>query len=217
MTVMSLIRRYKRWNPVHPTYGAFWGLGVGLGCGVGWGPGFGPEAVGFVGSGCGVGFSVGVTLIGIGVGLPASGFTCLPWNAMIWTGKGASNATSNFILPTLVYIAQQSWEAISYQANEFDRGIQNLYRTQVPKSRQFILESRKRFLRKVQDARNRAVTGNDHVLQMQALDTDQKTECPPMAQTVSFPRPGRTGNPRDLPGASKDVQSQSSSEESKEK
>ncbi|CAM6092869.1 unnamed protein product [Calypogeia fissa] len=86
------------------------------------------------------GICVGVTLIGIGIGLPASGFTCLPWSAMIWTGKGASNATSNFILPILVYIAQQSWEAIPYQANAF--GIQNLYRTRVPKSRQFILESR---------------------------------------------------------------------------
>jgi hypothetical protein len=34
MTIVNLIQRYKRWNPVHPTYGAFWGIGVGLGCGV---------------------------------------------------------------------------------------------------------------------------------------------------------------------------------------
>ena len=77
---MSLFRRYKRWNPVHPTYGAFWGVGVGVGCGVGWGPGFGPESVGFVGSGCGVGINMGVTLVGIGIGLPASGLTCVPCN-----------------------------------------------------------------------------------------------------------------------------------------
>ena len=54
---------------MHPTYGAFWGMGIGVGCGVGWGPGYGPESVGFVGSGCGLGFSVGLTFIGFGLGL----------------------------------------------------------------------------------------------------------------------------------------------------
>jgi hypothetical protein len=80
MAIGGLIRGYRRWNPVHPTYGAFWGLGLGLGCGVGWGPGFGPEVVGFVGSGCGVGLSMGVTLVGVGIGLPASGVVCGPCN-----------------------------------------------------------------------------------------------------------------------------------------
>lgn len=79
MTLIHLYRKYKAWNPVHPTAGAFWGFGVGLGCGVGWGPGFGPECIGYVGSGCGVGFSVGVTFIGFGIGLPAAGIVELPW------------------------------------------------------------------------------------------------------------------------------------------
>jgi hypothetical protein len=85
MTVVNLFRRYKRWNPVHPTYGAFWGIGMGLGCGVGWGPGFGPEVVGYVGSGCGLGLSIGVTFLGIGIGLPASGLTCIPCDCKIFS------------------------------------------------------------------------------------------------------------------------------------
>ncbi|XP_074283262.1 cadmium-induced protein AS8 [Silene latifolia] len=71
MIIKGLFRRYQKWNPVHPTSGAFWGMGVGIGCGVGWGPGFGPEVVGYVGAGCGVGFSVGITFAGFGIGLPA--------------------------------------------------------------------------------------------------------------------------------------------------
>lgn len=72
MIIKGLFRRYERWNPVHPTYGAFWGMGVGIGCGVGWGPGFGPEVIGYVGAGCGVGFSVGITFAGFGIGLPVN-------------------------------------------------------------------------------------------------------------------------------------------------
>ncbi|KAI3738000.1 hypothetical protein L2E82_28018 [Cichorium intybus] len=37
MIVKGLFRRYERWNPVHPTYGAFWGMRIGVGCGIGWG------------------------------------------------------------------------------------------------------------------------------------------------------------------------------------
>nr|CAB3451911.1 unnamed protein product [Digitaria exilis]CAB3455669.1 unnamed protein product [Digitaria exilis] len=73
MIIKSVLGRYERWNPVHPTAGAFWGVGLGLGCGVGWGPGFGPEVIGYVGGGCGVGFSVGFTLAGVGIGLPQHG------------------------------------------------------------------------------------------------------------------------------------------------
>jgi hypothetical protein len=73
MIIKGMLGRYERWNPVHPTVGTFWGIGLGLGCGVGWGPGFGPEVIGYVGAGCGVGFSVGVTLAGVGVGLPQHG------------------------------------------------------------------------------------------------------------------------------------------------
>lgn len=82
MIIKGLFRRYKRWNPVHPTIGTFWGLGIGVGCGVGWGPGFGPEVIGYVGAGCGVGFSVGITLAGIGVGLPHNGPFQILYNGM---------------------------------------------------------------------------------------------------------------------------------------
>ncbi|KAG8382069.1 hypothetical protein BUALT_Bualt05G0038200 [Buddleja alternifolia] len=84
MIIKSIFRRYEKWNPVHPTHGAFWGIGVGIGCGVGWGPGFGPEVVGYVGSGCGVGFSVGITFLGLGIGLPANRLLEVPLN-----GRGA--------------------------------------------------------------------------------------------------------------------------------
>lgn len=67
---------------MHPTFGAFWGMGIGIGCGVGWGPGFGPEVIGYVGAGCGVGFSVGITLAGIGVGLPANFLFQVPYNGI---------------------------------------------------------------------------------------------------------------------------------------
>lgn len=78
MIIKGVFRRYERWNPVHPTSGAFWGLGIGIGCGVGWGPGFGPEVIGYVGAGCGVGFSVGFTLLGVGIGLPANWLYTVP-------------------------------------------------------------------------------------------------------------------------------------------
>ncbi|XVF42948.1 hypothetical protein PTKIN_Ptkin02bG0001300 [Pterospermum kingtungense] len=88
MIIKGLSGRYQRWNPVHPTSGAFWGMGIGIGCGVGWGPGFGPEVIGYVGAGCGVGFSVGITLAGVGVGLPANFLFQLPYNAFLTTRTG---------------------------------------------------------------------------------------------------------------------------------
>ncbi|KAI7987336.1 Cadmium-induced protein AS8 [Camellia lanceoleosa] len=89
MIIKGLFRRYERWNPVHPTSGAFWGMGIGIGCGVGWGPGFGPEVIGYVGAGCGVGFSVGITLAGFGIGLPANYVLEVPYNAFMATRSGA--------------------------------------------------------------------------------------------------------------------------------
>ncbi|GLT91309.1 hypothetical protein SLE2022_092020 [Rubroshorea leprosula] len=89
MIIKGLFRRYRRWNPVHPTYGAFWGMGIGVGCGVGWGPGFGPEVIGYVGAGCGVGFSVGITLVGFGIGLPANCLFEVPYMAIMATRTGA--------------------------------------------------------------------------------------------------------------------------------
>ncbi|KAI3453878.1 hypothetical protein Pfo_010541 [Paulownia fortunei] len=89
MIIKSIFRRYERWNPVHPTYGAFWGIGVGIGCGVGWGPGFGPEVIGYVGAGCGAGFSIGITLLGLGIGLPAKYLLEVPHSAFVVTRRGA--------------------------------------------------------------------------------------------------------------------------------
>lgn len=80
MIIKGLFGTYERWNPVHPTSGAFWGMGIGIGCGVGWGPGFGPEVIGYVGAGCGVGFSVGFTFAGFGIGLPANFVFQVPYN-----------------------------------------------------------------------------------------------------------------------------------------
>ncbi|KAL8517457.1 hypothetical protein ACS0TY_015629 [Phlomoides rotata] len=60
MIIKGVIRRYERWNPVRPTIGAFWGVGIGIGCGIGWGPCYGHEVVGNVGAGGGAGFNVGV-------------------------------------------------------------------------------------------------------------------------------------------------------------
>ncbi|XP_020092576.1 uncharacterized protein LOC109713046 isoform X2 [Ananas comosus] len=68
MIIKGIFRRYERWNPVHPTLGTFWGMGIGVGCGVGWGPGFGPEVV--------------------GIGLPQNGLCQIPFNAL---------ATSTFL------------------------------------------------------------------------------------------------------------------------
>ncbi|KAF2308875.1 hypothetical protein GH714_022578 [Hevea brasiliensis] len=89
MIIKGLFRRYQRWNPVHPTFGTFWGMGLGIGCGVGWGPGFGPEVIGYVGAGCGVGFSVGITLAGFGIGLPANYVFEVPYNAIVATSRCA--------------------------------------------------------------------------------------------------------------------------------
>ncbi|XP_051151533.1 cadmium-induced protein AS8-like [Andrographis paniculata] len=85
MILKSFFRKYEKWNPVHPTYGAFWGIGVGVGCGVGWGPGFGPDVIGYVGAGCGAGFNVGVTLLGVGIGLPANYLLTFPRSALMAT------------------------------------------------------------------------------------------------------------------------------------
>ncbi|KAL7150535.1 hypothetical protein ABFS83_05G119000 [Erythranthe nasuta] len=89
MIIKSIFRRYERWNPVHPTSGAFWGIGLGIGCGVGWGPGFGPEVIGYVGAGCGAGFSIGITFLGLGIGLPANYLLHAPHNAFMVTSRGA--------------------------------------------------------------------------------------------------------------------------------
>ncbi|GJP38917.1 hypothetical protein CLOM_g23329 [Closterium sp. NIES-68] len=110
MTLIHLYRKYKRWNPVHPTLGAFWGFGVGLGCGVGWGPGFGPEVVGYVGAGCGVGFNIGVTLIGVGIGLPASDFARLPCDAAFYAGDKAVKFAGGTVVPALDVAARSGWQ-----------------------------------------------------------------------------------------------------------
>lgn len=95
MIIKGLCGRYERWNPVHPTSGAFWGMGIGVGCGVGWGPGFGPEVIGYVGAGCGVGFSVGITLAGFGIGLPANYVFEVPYKAFMATSSAFEFARSS--------------------------------------------------------------------------------------------------------------------------
>lgn len=97
-------------------------MGVGAGCGVGWGPGFGPEAVGFVGGGCGVGFSVGLTFIGFGIGLPASGLTCLPYNALTFVTREAFNF-ARLAAPVVVDAGNQGLRSISHQASEIQRNM----------------------------------------------------------------------------------------------
>ncbi|XP_059656986.1 cadmium-induced protein AS8 isoform X2 [Cornus florida] len=112
MIIKGLFRRYERWNPVHPTSGAFWGMGIGLGCGVGWGPGFGPEVIGYVGAGCGVGFSVGITLAGFGIGLPADFVFEVPYNAFRATRSGALQLARSSGLLTSKYVAGDGWSSI---------------------------------------------------------------------------------------------------------
>ncbi|KAL5197906.1 hypothetical protein ABZP36_001418 [Zizania latifolia] len=109
MIIKGMLGRYERWNPVHPTVGTFWGIGLGLGCGVGWGPGFGPEVIGYVGAGCGVGFSVGVTLAGIGVGLPQHGLIKNQYHSSF-----AGNVPFEARFYTLTIIRGLVWDAISY-------------------------------------------------------------------------------------------------------
>ncbi|KAK1681619.1 hypothetical protein QYE76_042467 [Lolium multiflorum] len=110
MIIKGMLGRYERWNPVHPTVGAFWGVGLGLGCGVGWGPGFGPEVIGYVGAGCGVGFSVGVTLAGIGVGLPQHGIIKNHYHGGFTNSVPFESAR----FYTLTILRGMVWDAISY-------------------------------------------------------------------------------------------------------
>ncbi|KAK7360608.1 hypothetical protein VNO77_02615 [Canavalia gladiata] len=109
MIIKGLFRRYKRWNPVHPTYGAFWGMGVGIGCGIGWGPGFGPEVIGYVGAGCGIGFNVGITFTGFGVGLPAKFVFEAPYNAIMATQNSAMELVRSNGLLSGTHMSGVSW------------------------------------------------------------------------------------------------------------
>ncbi|WMV56886.1 hypothetical protein MTR67_050271 [Solanum verrucosum] len=109
MIIKGLFRRYERWNPVHPTYGAFWGMGIGIGCGVGWGPGFGPEAIGYVGAGCGVGFSVGFSLLGVGIGLPANYIYTGPYNAFTAARSSAIEMSRSTDIQSMRNIVEDSW------------------------------------------------------------------------------------------------------------
>uniref|UniRef100_A0A6M2EPX8 Cadmium-induced protein AS8 n=1 Tax=Populus davidiana TaxID=266767 RepID=A0A6M2EPX8_9ROSI len=121
MIIKGLCRRYERWNPVHPTSGAFWGMGIGIGCGVGWGPGFGPEAIGYVGAGCGVGFSVGITFVGFGIGLPANFLFQVPYNAILATRSGAlAIAKSNGLLSARD-VAGEGWNNVASRASLLQR------------------------------------------------------------------------------------------------
>ncbi|MCL7024546.1 hypothetical protein MKW94_014272 [Papaver nudicaule] len=105
MIIKGLFRRYERWNPVHPTTGAFWG------------PGFGPEVIGYVGAGCGIGFSVGITLAGVGIGLPANFLLESPYKALVaTTGLVRSNT-----LPAMRNMTVDGWNQIQPQIAGFQR------------------------------------------------------------------------------------------------
>ncbi|KAF7809433.1 cadmium-induced protein AS8 isoform X1 [Senna tora] len=117
----GFVKRYKRWNPVHPTYGAFWGMGVGIGCGVGWGPGFGPEAIGYVGAGCGIGFSVGFTVAGFGVGFPVNFIFQAPYNAIMATRGSALELAQSSGLLSIKHFAGEGWTRIEPHVSELHR------------------------------------------------------------------------------------------------
>ncbi|KAI3692169.1 hypothetical protein L6452_31978 [Arctium lappa] len=127
MIIKGLFRRYERWNPVHPTSGAFWGMGIGVGCGIGWGPGFGPDVIGYVGAGCGVGFSVGITLAGVGIGLPANRLLKVPFSAFMATRSGAVDfARSSGLLGTRRPVdisGMQRWVTIFNHEQSVDKRV----------------------------------------------------------------------------------------------
>lgn len=122
MIIKGLCGRYERWNPVHPTSGAFWGMGIGVGCGVGWGPGFGPEVIGYVGAGCGVGFSVGITLAGFGIGLPANYVFGVPYKALMATTSALEFARSSG-LHEVGNIAGNRLSSIGPRISDFQREV----------------------------------------------------------------------------------------------
>ncbi|KAJ0963247.1 hypothetical protein J5N97_028369 [Dioscorea zingiberensis] len=134
MIIKGLFRRYQKWNPVHPTLGTFWGMGIGIGCGVGWGPGFGPEVIGYVGAGCGVGFSVGITLVGFGIGLPSNYLIQVSPNAFSPSTDALESRRSD-TNASLKTMAEDSWNLIapslSFLRNETHRRFSSI-RTSIP-------------------------------------------------------------------------------------
>ncbi|XP_010255832.1 PREDICTED: cadmium-induced protein AS8-like isoform X2 [Nelumbo nucifera] len=122
MIIKGLFKRYAKWNPVHPTSGAFWGMGIGVGCGVGWGPGFGPEVIGYVGAGCGVGFSVGITVAGFGIGLPANFLVEIPSNAFAATRTGALEFARSSGLLSMRNVVEDGWNHVAPHVNDLQRG-----------------------------------------------------------------------------------------------
>ncbi|KAL2635087.1 hypothetical protein R1flu_006566 [Riccia fluitans] len=116
----------KRRSSFHPSYGAFWGLGIGLGCGVGWGPGFGPDVIGYAGGGCGLGFNVGVTLIGFGLGFPATGLTLLPYKFFLWTSKDTHRKAGVHVIPTLIFSAHQYLNTLIFRGLAIRTNLQHI-------------------------------------------------------------------------------------------
>ncbi|KAL8536491.1 hypothetical protein ACS0TY_011915 [Phlomoides rotata] len=123
MIIKGVFRRYERWNPVRPTIGAFWGVGIGIGCGIGWGPGYGHEVVGNVGAGCGAGFNVGFTLLGIGIGFPANYLFNIPRSAFMATKRGALDES----LPGNKSIAADGWGADGSYLSEVQHTPRSLF------------------------------------------------------------------------------------------
>ncbi|XP_042451406.1 cadmium-induced protein AS8-like [Zingiber officinale] len=162
MIIKGLFRRYERWNPVHPTIGTFWGMGIGVGCGVGWGPGFSPEVIGYVGADCGVGFSVGITLAGIGVGLPRNDLFQILYNGMSLSLSSAASSTFivmkgvaedslNFVAPHISFLRKEtSWRLSKLKSNIHVQGTElNKLNTVVSKKIQSTLECLEAFKQNV--------------------------------------------------------------------
>ncbi|CAN6454269.1 unnamed protein product [Victoria cruziana] len=113
MIIKGLFQKYEKWNPVHPTSGTFWGMGIGIGCGVGWGPGFGPEVIGYVGAGCGIGFNVGITLAGVGIGLPVNALIQAPYHAFSATDNSTLKFAGSNMISAIKNAAADWWSQVS--------------------------------------------------------------------------------------------------------
>ncbi|KAG6537651.1 hypothetical protein ZIOFF_002746 [Zingiber officinale] len=136
-----------------------------VGCGVGWGPGFGPEVIGYVGAGCGVGFSVGITLAGIGGGLPRNDLFQILYNATTTKAapfdmaksstfiimKGVAEDSLNFVAPHISFLRKEtSWRLSKLKSNIHVQGTElNKLNTVVSKKIQSTLECLEAFKQNV--------------------------------------------------------------------
>ncbi|KAF5735820.1 cadmium-induced protein AS8 [Tripterygium wilfordii] len=96
-------------EPCASNFWSFWSMRIAIGCGVWWGSVFGPVVIGYFGAGCGVGFSMGFTLVGIGIGLPADFVFEVPYNAR----SGALEFSQSNHLLSARNVARGGWKNIA--------------------------------------------------------------------------------------------------------